>query len=143
MDRTPQIDLGFYSRAQAAAADPEDPIEYNFAWRPEQSMSVHIGWLSAILRGHDQVEDGLAIDVPILVMLSARSARPLRWSDDLTRADSVLIVDDIARAALGLGPLSRSPALRGAARRLRLPARRARAEAYRVLTAWAERMLPR
>ncbi|MGO1306948.1 MAG: alpha/beta hydrolase [Microbacterium gubbeenense] len=143
MDRTPQIDLGFYSRAQAAAADPEDPIEYNFAWRPEQSMSVHIGWLSAILRGHDQVEDGLAIDVPILVMLSARSARPLRWSDDLTRADSVLIVDDIARAALGLGPLVTVARIEGALHDVFVSRRDARAEAYRVLTAWAERMLPR
>lgn len=143
MDRTPQIDLGFYSRAQAAAVDPEDPIDYNLAWRPEQSMSVHIGWLSAILRGHDQVEDGLAIDVPILVMLSSQSARPLRWSDDLTRADSVLIVDDIARAALKLGPLVTIARIEGALHDVFVSRRDARAEAYRALTTWAERMLRR
>lgn len=143
MDRTPQIDLGFYSRAQAAAVDPEDPIDYNLEWRPEQSMSVHIGWLSAILRGHDQVEDGLAIDIPILVMLSSRSAKPLRWSDDLTRADSVLIVDDIARAALKLGPLVTIARIKDALHDVFVSRRDARAQAYRVLTGWAEKTLRR
>lgn len=143
MDRTPQIDLGFYSRAQAAAVDPEDPIDYNLEWRPEQSMSVHIGWLSAILRGHDQVEDGLAIDIPILVMLSSRSAKPLRWSDDLTRADSVLIVDDIARAALKLGPLVTIARIKDALHDVFVSRRDARAQAYRVLTGWAEQTLRR
>ena len=28
---------------------------------------------------------------------------PTRWSEELTRADTVLVVDDIARAALRLG----------------------------------------
>lgn len=138
MEQVPQVDLGYYARAQAEAVDPLDPVEPNVAWRPEQSMPVHAGWLGAILRGHDAVEDGLAIDAPVLVMLSARSARPLRWHDDLTRADSVLVVDDIARASLKLGPLVTIARIDGALHDIFLSRREARESAYRVLGDWLD-----
>ncbi|HJA04643.1 MAG TPA: alpha/beta hydrolase [Candidatus Microbacterium stercoravium] len=141
LERVPQVDLGFYSRAQAEAADPDDVLEPNSAWRPELSMPVPAGWLNAVFRGHDAVETGLAIDSPVLVMLSARSARPLRWSDELTRADSVLVVDDIARAALKLGPLVTIARIEGALHDVFISRREARDEAYRVLVDWTERAL--
>jgi alpha-beta hydrolase superfamily lysophospholipase len=134
----PQIDLGYYARAQAETVDPLDPVEPNLAWRPEQSMPVHAGWLGAILRGHDLVEDGLSIDAPVFVMLSARSARPLRWHEELTRADSVLIVDDIARASLKLGPLVTIARIDGALHDVFLSRRDAREAAYRVLGGWLD-----
>src|SRR5699024_5449200 len=108
---------------------------------PELSMPVPAGWLNAVFRGHDAVETGLAIDSPVLVMLSARSARPLRWSDVLTRADSVLVVDDIARAALKLGPLVTIARIEGALHDVFISRREARDEAYRVLVDWTERAL--
>ena len=141
MGPIPQVDLGYYSRAQAEVADPADPVEPNPAWRPEQTMPVHAGWLGAVLRGHDLVEDGLAIDVPVLVMLAARSSRPIRWHDDLTRTDSVLVVDDIARASLKLGPLVTIARIEGALHDVFLSRHEAREEAYRVLVDWAERAL--
>jgi len=141
LERVPQVDLGFYSRAQTEAADPDDVLEPNLAWRPEQSMPVPAGWLNAVFRGHDAVETGLAIDSPVLVMLSARSARPLRWSDELTHTDSVLVVDDIARAALKLGPLVTIARIEGALHDIFISRREARDEAYRVLMDWTERTL--
>jgi alpha-beta hydrolase superfamily lysophospholipase len=138
MGPVPQIDLGYYARAQAETVDPLDPVEPNLAWRPEQSMPVHAGWLGAILRGHDLVEDGLSIDAPVFVMLSARSARPLRWHEELTRADSVLIVDDIARASLKLGPLVTIARIDGALHDVFLSRRDAREAAYRVLGGWLD-----
>src|SRR5690606_25389933 len=99
----PQVDLGFYSRAQKQVEDPDDLMQTDLAWRPEQSMTVHAAWLHAILQGHRQVSEGLGIVAPVCVLLSARTVVPTRWSDELTRADSVLVVDDIARAALKLG----------------------------------------
>jgi alpha-beta hydrolase superfamily lysophospholipase len=101
-------------------------------------MPVHAGWLGAILRGHDLVEDGLSIDAPVFVMLSARSARPLRWHEELTRADSVLIVDDIARASLKLGPLVTIARIDGALHDVFLSRRDAREAAYRVLGGWLD-----
>lgn len=132
----PQVDLGFYTRAQQEVADPDDPVEINLAWRPVQTMAVHAGWFHAILTGHASVAAGLAIDVPVCVLLSARSATPTRWSEDLTRTDSVLVVDDIARAALKLGASVTVERIDGALHDVFLSRHEAREEAYRRLDRW-------
>nr|WP_201471230.1 alpha/beta hydrolase [Microbacterium hydrocarbonoxydans] len=132
----PQVDLGFYTRAQQEVADPDDPVDINLAWRPAQTMAVHAGWFHAILTGHAAVAAGLAIDAPVCVLLSARSATPTRWSEDLTRTDSVLVVDDIARAALKLGPSVTVERVDGALHDVFLSRHEAREEAYRRLDRW-------
>lgn len=132
----PQVDLGFYTRAQQEVADPDDPVEVNLRWRPAQTMAVHAGWFHAVLTGHATVAAGLTIGAPVCVLLSARSAAPTRWSEDLTRTDSVLVVDDIARAALKLGPSVTVERIDGALHDVFLSRHEAREEAYRRLDAW-------
>ncbi|MBO0980407.1 alpha/beta hydrolase [Microbacterium sp. SD291] len=136
LEVAPQVDLGFYTRAQAEVADPDDPVEVNPDWRPAQSMAVHAGWFRAILAGHTQVAAGLSITAPVCVLLSARSATPTRWSDDLTRADSVLVVDDIARTALKLGPSVTVERIEGALHDVFLSRHEAREDSYRRLDRW-------
>src|SRR5690606_4757666 len=136
MDAAPQVDLGFYSRAQREVADPADPMETEPAWRPEQSMTVHVAWLHAILQGHRRVSEGLGIVAPVCVLLSARTALPTRWSDELTRADTVLVVDDVARAALRLGSSVTIERIEGALHDVFLSAREPRTDAYGRLERW-------
>ena len=138
LDRAPQVDLGYYTRAQQEAADPADPMEVNLDWRPAQTMAVHAGWLHAILGGHAAIAAGIAIGVPVCVLLSARSAVPTAWSDDLTRADSVLVVDDIARAALKIGPSVTIERIDGALHDVFLSRHDAREEAYARLGYWVD-----
>lgn len=135
-DAAPQVDLGFYSRAQALVADPDDPMEVNLAWRPEHSMTVHAGWLNAILSGHTRVAAGLEIDAPVCVLLSARSLPPTRWSDELTSADTVLVVEEIARRALKLGPTVTVERIDGALHDVFLSRKHARDDAYARLGRW-------
>ncbi|MDQ4214179.1 alpha/beta hydrolase [Microbacterium capsulatum] len=138
LERAPQVDLGFYSRAQNEAADPADPMEVNLAWRPEQTMAVHAGWLHAILGGHATIAAGIRIAAPVCLLLSARSAYPTSWSDELTRADSVLVVDDIARAALKIGPSVTIEWIDGALHDVFLSRHDAREEAYARLGRWVD-----
>lgn len=142
-DLWPQVDLGFYARAQAEAADPDDPVSVELAWRPEQTMPVHVGWMHAVIAGHALVAAGLGISVPVCVLLSARTALPTRWGDDLTRADSVLIVDDIARASLKLGSSVTIERIDGALHDVFLSRPEARADAYARLERWTTAMLAR
>jgi len=135
-ERAPQLDLGYYTRAQREVADPDDPTEVNLDWRPEQTMAVHAGWLHAILAGHATVAAGVRIDAPVCVLLSARSMLPTSWSEELTRVDSVLVVDDIARAALKLGPSVTIERIDGALHDVFLSRREARADAYARLDRW-------
>lgn len=139
----PQVDLGFYSRAQREVADPDDPLSPNALWRPEVSPPVQNGWLDAILVGHATVAKGLGIPAPICVLLSARSMAPTRWSDALTRVDTVLAVDEIARAALRLGPSVTIERIDGALHDVFLSRREAREEAYARLARWVDGIVSR
>jgi alpha-beta hydrolase superfamily lysophospholipase len=136
LDVAPQVDLGFYTRAQQEVADPDDPVEVNTTWRPVQTMAVYAGWLHAILSGHKSVAAGLAIPAPVCVLLSARFAAPTRWSEELTSADTVLVVDDIARAALRLGSTVTVERIDGALHDVFLSRHEAREDAYRRLDRW-------
>lgn len=136
LDAAPQIDLGFYARAQAAVADPDDEMETNPKWRPVPAMPVHAGWLRAILRGHRMVAEGLSIGAPVCALLSARSAVPTRWSDELTSADTVLVVDEIAQRALKLGSSVTVERIDGALHDVFLSRKSARDDAYARLERW-------
>ena len=136
LDVAPQVDLGYYTRAQQEVADPDDPMEVNTAWRPVQTMAVYAGWLNAILTGHKAVAAGLDIAAPVCVLLSKRFVPPTRWSEELTAADSVLVVDDIARAALRLGSSVTVERIDGALHDVFLSRHEAREDAYRRLHRW-------
>jgi alpha-beta hydrolase superfamily lysophospholipase len=128
------VDLGYYSRAQREVRDT--PLDINLQWRPDQTMAVHAGWLDAILDGHNRVAGGLHIDAPICVLLSAKSIPPTRWSEELTRADTVLVVDDIARASLKLGESVTVERIPGALHDVFLSRADARDRAYERLDRW-------
>jgi alpha-beta hydrolase superfamily lysophospholipase len=134
LDTLPQVDMGFYSRAQREVRGSD--LDVNPAWRPEQTMAVHSGWLHAILAGHTRVAAGLHIDVPVCVLLSEKSAVPTRWSEELTRADTVLVVDDIARASLRLGDSVTVERIPGALHDIFLSRADARDIAYERMDRW-------
>ncbi|HEX5859977.1 MAG TPA: alpha/beta hydrolase [Microbacterium sp.] len=134
LETLPQVDFGFYTRAQREARGAD--LDVRPEWRPEQSWTVHSAWLAAILAGHSQVALGLGIEAPVCTLLSARSAVPTRWSDELTRADSVLVVDDIARASLKLGASVTVERIPGALHDVFLSRADARDIAYERLDRW-------
>lgn len=142
----PQLNPGFYARAQREAADPDDPMEINLDWRPDKSMPVTAGWLKAVIDGHTRIAEGLSVTAPVCVLLSARSVVPAKWSEELTSADTVLFVDDIARAALKVGPSVTVERIDGALHDVFLSRHEARDEAYdrldRWVTGWAASSCP-
>ena len=89
-----------------------------------------------MLEGHAAVAAGLGIDLPILTLLSARSTILPRWHDQMRRTDSVLVVDDIARAAVRLGSSVTVARIDGALHDVTLSAKAPRKAAYAALTRW-------
>lgn len=97
----PNIDPGYSARTMRIELGGE--WDYNEEWRPSPMFAVRAGWLKAILAGHAAVAEGLELEIPILMMASARShIRPL-WSEEMRSADIVLDVDHITERALDLG----------------------------------------
>ncbi len=132
----PQLDLGFYRRAQSMVADPFDGGETNLEWRPEHSPPVLAGWLRAILDGHTRVAAGIDVGAPACVLLSSRSQFGVSWRDEMLESDTVLEVEGIARAALRLGPSVTVERIEGALHDVFLSNTPARVRAYERLEAW-------
>lgn len=129
----PVVDLGFYTRAQREVGSLPDSPD---GWRPERGFPTHPGWLAAVMAGHTRVAGGLDIDCPTFVLLSRGFTSPTQWSEKMTSTDSVLVVDDIARAATRLGPRVSVQRIDGAIHDVFLSADSARAHAYAALRDW-------
>ncbi|HLP23984.1 MAG TPA: alpha/beta hydrolase, partial [Microbacteriaceae bacterium] len=93
-------------------------------------------WGTAVVSGHRQIAAGLTIDVPVLTLLSKRSLISPVWRDGMLRADTVLVVDDIAKRAINLGETVTVVRIDGALHDVFLSAPEVRAEAYEQLDRW-------
>ncbi|GAA1637436.1 alpha/beta hydrolase [Microbacterium flavum] len=131
----PIVDLGYYTRAQRELGTLPDSPE---GWRPERGFPTHPGWLAAVMAGHARVAGGLGIDAQTLVMLSTGYTSPMQWSDAMVRTDSVLVVDDIARAATRLGPRVAIDRIPDAIHDIFLSAPDARGRAFARLSDWLQ-----
>ena len=132
----PQLDLGFYSQAQRTNDVDGVVATVNPAWRPEHAMPVRAGWLKAIIAGHERIAAGIDVGMPVCMLLSARSEFGLSWNDAMLRADTVLDVDAVARAALRLGPSVTIERINGALHDVFLSEPGVRAEAYQRMERW-------
>ena len=133
LGRHPEVDLGYYTRAQRELGSlPEGEV----AWRPERGFPTHPGWLAAILAGHATIASGVDVGCPTLVLLSTGWTPPLQWSDAMTTTDSVLDVDGIARAATRIGRLVTLARIPDAIHDVFLSGPEARTRAYDTLDQW-------
>lgn len=140
MGPLPNVDLGFYTRTIAKELDGE--WEYDHVMRPDRGFPVHPAWLTAILAGHATIADGVDVGAPVLTLLSARSTLLPRWDDAMLESDIVLVVDDIARRALQLGPEVTVARIDGALHDVTLSRAPARAAAYAAITRWLDGYAP-
>ncbi|MDR1511944.1 MAG: alpha/beta hydrolase, partial [Propionibacteriaceae bacterium] len=98
----PRAENDIYIRSLHRAFSGE--WSFDLALKRPTSNPVRPGWLGAVMRAQDRIKDGLDIDVPILVVMSARSSIPKRRDDeDVTRTDIVLDTDNVASRAPKLG----------------------------------------
>ncbi|WP_243074179.1 alpha/beta hydrolase [Microbacterium sp. SS28] len=129
------LDFGFYARAQREVGAL--PVEaYRAEWRPEFGFATNPAWLAAILDGHRRIATGIETGCPVLVLLSARSSLQVTWSPDMASSDSVLVVDEIARAATKLGRDVTVTRIDGALHDVFLSRPEARDAAYRAVDRW-------
>lgn len=132
----PNIDHGFYHRAQLQIATEEERARVNLEWRPEHSPPVRSGWLKAIIAGHSRVAGGIDVGAPVCTLLSSRSHFGLNWRDEMLSEDTVIEVEGVARSALKLGPSVTVERIEGALHDVFLSQPAARAVAYERLDDW-------
>jgi alpha-beta hydrolase superfamily lysophospholipase len=121
---------------QSLHASQHGEWHYDTRWKPLQGFPVYAGWLRAIHRAHAEIDRGLAIACPVLVMHAARSAWPKQWSIDVMSADIVLDVADIRRLSPRLGPQVVVRAIEGGMHDLTLSALAIRERVFKELQDW-------
>lgn len=134
--RSPLVPVTTNYYARTISSRFEGEWDYNTEWRPDQGWKPTPGWLTAIFRGHDRVARGLHIDVPILVLLSARSSSWVRWSEEMKRTDAVLDVEEVAHRVPNLGSLVTLVRLDGALHDVTLSAPDVRETLWSEVTRW-------
>lgn len=135
---TPRAKLpsGWSTRyAESLHQDYDGEWRFDLAWKPLGGFGVRAGWLAAIRRGHRRLQAGLSIDVPVLVMASGRTVRPTKRAD-VTGADVVLDVEQIARWAVGLGDQVTVVRIDGGLHDLVLSAEPVRKRVFTELETW-------
>lgn len=98
----PQGDGNAY--AQSLLKKYHGEWNYNTNWKKEISPAVTSGWIAAIHKAQNYIQDGTDIKIPILLMYSTRSASGDNWIPEFNKADIVLDVEDISKYGRKLGP---------------------------------------
>ncbi|WP_194793077.1 alpha/beta hydrolase [Raineyella fluvialis] len=129
----PIVDQGFYRRTILAAEAGE--WDFDTEWK-RLNAPIRLGWGRAIIRAHERVAAGLHIDVPVLVLCSARSVQGRTWSEEMAQADTVLDADGVAHRAPDLGRHVTVVRISGGLHDLVLSAPPVRAEFFRTVETW-------
>ncbi len=126
------------SYVQSLHRDFRGEWDFDLRWKPERGFPAYTGWLHAVRRGHAQVARGLALEVPILLLRSARSINRRGWDDGMLTADSVLDVRHMKRAVPMLGSRVTDVPLEGALHDVFLSREPVRTQALEVYGRWLD-----
>jgi alpha-beta hydrolase superfamily lysophospholipase len=132
---------GLYGRS--LHRDHEGEWDFDLAWKPLESWPVYAGWLAAIRKGHAELQAGIEVGAPALVLSSRRTAWPSEMCEDVHTCDIVLDVGQIRRWAPSVGRHVTLAGIEGAVHDVFLSRKPARDEAYdelaRFLSAYVDR----
>ena len=125
---------GHYGRS--LHADHHGEWAFNTDWKPLDSFPVTFGWMRAIRRGHDELQAGLDVGCPVLVLSSAGTRWPKEMGEDAHGYDIVLEVPQIRRWATAIGAHVTYVAIPGARHDVVLSRTEPRRQAYDELGRW-------
>ncbi len=77
--------------------------DYNLKLKPDAGFRIHAGWIKGVYKAQRELQQGLDIQCPVLVMYSARSVKPGNYRPEMQHADAVLNVKDIERFSHVIG----------------------------------------
>lgn len=134
----PLFPSGSSHYARATHRDFGGSYDYDLMLKPPGGHSLPANTLGAIVDGQRRLAAAGPLTIPVLVMHSARSRIGARFVEEMRRADSVLDVRTLARAAARLGTDVRIEAIDGARHDVFLSDADARARAITILDEWLE-----
>lgn len=113
--------------------------EFSVEFKPIAGFPINLGWISAIYQAQQELQRGLDVDVPILVMHADRSVTPGAYTKEMHSADAVLDVKDIARYANVLGKNTEVVVIKDGIHDLVLSMKSVREEVYKSMSEYLEK----
>jgi alpha-beta hydrolase superfamily lysophospholipase len=140
----PQLKIGALSSLYGDSIHISQKGEWDFDldWKPLSGFPARAGWVRAIHRAQGEVERGLHLQQPVLLLHSSRSLRPKEWVDDIHRADIVLDVADMRRLGPGLGTNVEVTEVPDAIHDLVLSRLETRLRTFELVADWLSRVRP-
>ncbi len=77
--------------------------DFNEQWKPISNFPAYMGWTRAIHRAQKELQSGLNIKCPVLVLYSDKSYKGKNWDDIIKISDAVLDVEHIKKYADVIG----------------------------------------
>lgn len=77
--------------------------DFKDEWKPIKNFPTYLGWLKAIRNAQLELQNGLDIKCPTLVMYSDKSYKGKKWDDIIKISDGVLDVEHIKKYADVIG----------------------------------------
>ena len=140
----PQLKIGALSSLYGDSIHISQKGEWDFdlTWKPLTGFPARAGWVRAIHRAQDEVNRGLQLPQPVLLLHSSRSLRPKEWVDEIHRADIVLDVADMRRLGPTLGPTVEVTEVPDAIHDLVLSRLETRMRTFQLVADWLARVRP-
>lgn len=138
----PILPAGSSHYARALHRDFGGMYDYDLALKPPRGHRFPAETLAAVLDGQTRLRAAGPLSIPVLVMHSAHSRFGTSFREGMRRADTVLDVHALARAARHLGPDVRIEPIEGARHDVFLSDADARTRAMRILDDWLETLAP-
>jgi alpha-beta hydrolase superfamily lysophospholipase len=119
--------------AESLHKDYKGEWDFDLRYKPIAGFPVNLGWIVAINTAQKELQKGLDIRVPVLVMHASKSISPGNYNPEMHTADSVLDVKDISRYARVIGNNTEVVAIEDGMHDLILSAKKVRDKAYQVM----------
>lgn len=130
----PRTVSGLYVRSLHDSYEGE--WSFDLDWKPLYSWPTHAGWLRAVRAGHAELQRGLSMDTPTLVITSDRSSRPQKMGEDVRSTDIVLDVAQTRRWSSAISSHVTTVSVGGALHDVFLSTEPVRQHAYGQLDRW-------
>ncbi len=114
--------------------------DFNLEWKPIKGYDIYLGWINGIHTAQRELQKGLSIKCPVLVMYSNRSCEPGDYYEEMHTADAVLNVEHIAKYSKVIGKNVKEVEIQDGIHDLVLSRKDVRQKVYEVMTGFLENL---
>ena len=113
--------------------------DFNIEWKPPSNFPTYLGWIRAISMAQSELQAGLNIKCPVLVMFSDKSYKGKTWDDIIFTSDAVLDVEHISKYADNIGNDITKIEIKNGIHDLVLSKKDVRTNVYKQMKIWIDK----